>query len=303
MNARHAARVEPSSRKKNLASNIVGAAGELLISAGVLVVLFLVWQLWWSDIQSAQAQAALQEDVAWIVPLDQLPPGSDAEHDPGAEAPPALALPEGEGELFATLLVPAWGDDYQRTVHQGVNKREVLDPLGIGHFRDTAGPGEPGNFALAAHRTTFGRPFHNMHDLAAGDAVVVRTEQAWYIYRITVGPYIVDPHQVGVVAEVPFLVDDDGARHAVPTGAEGAGAGAEGVAGGGAEGAPGSGDLQRLITLVACHPLYSARERIVVHGELESWQPASAGVPEVLLAEGAVASGPVAAGALAKAEG
>ena len=264
---RYAAEPEASSGKKNVASKIVGAVGEVLISAGVLVVLFLVWQLWWSDVQSAQAQAALQNDVAWIVPLDQLPPGAEAEQDPAAAEPPVLALPEGEGELFATLLVPAWGDDYQRTVHQGVDKRVVLDPLGIGHFRESVGPGEPGNFALAAHRTTFGRPFHNMHDLSAGDAVVVRTEQAWYVYRITVGPYIVDPHQVGVVAEVPFLVDDDGSQDIVETGAS---------------------ELQRLITLVACHPLYSARERIVVHGELESWQPASAGVPEVLMTAGAL---------------
>ena len=275
---RYAAEPEASSGKKDLASKIIGALGEVLISVGVLVVLFLVWQLWWSDVQSAQAQAALQNDVAWIVPLDQLPSGAEAEQDPAAAEPPVLALPEGEGELFATLLVPAWGDDYQRTVHQGVDKRVVLDPLGIGHFQESVGPGEPGNFALAAHRTTFGRPFHNMHDLSAGDAVVVRTEQAWYVYRITVGPYIVDPHQVGVVAEVPFLVDDDGAQDLVETGAS---------ASNGASAVAGAGELQRLITLVACHPLYSARERIVVHGELESWQPASAGVPEVLMTAGA----------------
>lgn len=277
---RHAARAETPSGKRNVAGKIIGAIGEVLISAGVLVVLFLVWQLWWSDVQSAQAQAALQDDISWIVPLDQLPSGADADQDPAADEPPVLTLPEGEGELFATLLVPAWGDDYQRTVHQGVDKRVVLDPLGIGHFRESVGPGEPGNFALAAHRTTFGRPFHNMHDLTAGDAVVVRTEQAWYVYRITVGPYIVAPHQVGVVAEVPFLVDDDGAQQIIATGASGV-AGAEAVAGTGA-GTP-TEELQRLITLVACHPLYSARERIVVHGELESWQPASAGVPQVLL--------------------
>ena len=34
-----------------------------------------------------------------------------------------------------------------------------------------------------------------------------------------------------------------------------------------------------LMTLTACHPMYSARERYIVHAEFERWQPRDAGAP------------------------
>src|ERR671933_818200 len=118
--------------------------------------------------------------------------------------------------------------------------------------------GGVGNFALAGHRVTYGKPLNRIAELQVGDPVVVETGDAWYVYRVT-GHEVVTPDRVDVIAPVPGQPD------AAPT--------------------------QRIITLTACHPEFSARYRYVVHGVMESWQPRSAGAPAVLAAGAQGAAG------------
>jgi len=151
-----------------------------------------------------------------------------------------------EATTFATLRVPRWDPDAVLPVSQGTSRSRVLDRLGVGHYAGTAMPGEVGNVALAGHRVTYGRPFHRIEELALGDALVVQTADAWYVYRVT-GTAVVGPADVEVVAPVP------GDPDAAPT--------------------------RALMTLTTCHPTYSARERYVVHAELDSWLPVADGVP------------------------
>ncbi|MFX8907022.1 sortase, partial [Acinetobacter baumannii] len=82
----------------------------------------------------------------------------------------------------------------------------TLDPIGIGHYPDSAMPGEVGNFALAAHRTTFGKPFNRIADLRAGDAIVVETPDGWYTYRFRTLEYV-KPNAVDVLLDVPQKPD------------------------------------------------------------------------------------------------
>ena len=110
-------------------------------------------------------------------------------------------------------------------------------------------PGGVGNFAVAGHRTTYGKPFNRIAELEPGDALVVRTADLWFVYRVT-EHHIVLPEQVDVVAPVP--------------------------------GEPGAEPERATITLTACHPMFSARERYIVHGELEGWMPVADGVPAAL---------------------
>ena len=37
--------------------------GELLVTAGVVIVLFVVWQLWWTDATAGRAQAATTQTL------------------------------------------------------------------------------------------------------------------------------------------------------------------------------------------------------------------------------------------------
>ena len=215
----------------------VGWAGELVITLGVLLLLFVAWQLWWTDVvtdrEANRVVAILEQEFA----------------RDGTGAPlPASGIPEGIGDdgAFAIVRIPRFGADYARPLIEGTG-RPVL-ALGLGHYPGTAGPGQVGNFAVAGHRTTYGRPFHDVDRLRDGDRVVVETAQAVHVYEVT-SRAVVRPTDVEVIAPVP----DD----------------------------PGAAPTQALITLTSCHPKYSATDRYVVHGRLveslprDRWDPAT----------------------------
>lgn len=220
-----------------------------MITLGVFMLAFVAWQLWWTDVEGDRAQAAIVENLDWAevptVTVDEAPVPATPSIELRRDAPPPIAEPA-QAVTFATLLVPRWGADYERPMSQGIERSTVLDTLGIGHYPGTAMPGDVGNFAISAHRTTYGKPFTRITELQQGDALVVRTADTWFVYRVN-STEIVRPSDVQVIAPVP----NDPA--ATPT--------------------------ERLITLTTCHPMYSARERYIVYGSLDYWMPASAGFP------------------------
>jgi sortase A len=131
----------------------------------------------------------------------------------------------------------------------GVTRSGTLDPIGIGHYPDAAMPGEVGNFALAAHRTTFGAPFNRIAELHVGDPIVVQTQDGWYTYRFRTLEYV-KPSAVDVLLDVPQQPD-------VPAG-------------------------ERYITMTSCSPMFSLAERIVGYGLFESFTPTADGPPASL---------------------
>ena len=242
---------------------MIGVFGELLITAGVLVMLFLGWQLWWNDAIMAKEQSNAASEISqdWIEQDRQaqadLEAANEAEPDESAAAPgptdygdPIVATAPGNASAFAVLYVPRFGADYHRTVAEGTG-HDVLNStrLGIGHYPDTQMPGEVGNFAVAAHRRAYGGGMHLINELQLGDAIYVQTADGYYTYRYRDMEYV-SPATVGVIAPVPN--------------------------------APDAAAVDRIITLTSCNPLYSTAERIIAYGVLESWQPLSAGVPHEL---------------------
>ena len=225
---------------------VTGVVGELLITAGVLLGLFVVWQLWWTDVEAAATQRTIMNELGWAPPVAQVADDGVAEPQPGD--PPVPAVPE-HGETFATLLVPRWGEHYQQAISGGIDRETVLDPLGIGYYPSTQLPGELGNFALAGHRVTYGKPFNKVEELEVGDPVVVRTKTTWYVYRV-VSTRVVTPQQTEVIAPVP--------------------------------GDPGAEPTKRFLTMTTCHPMFSLRERFVVHAVLDEWARTADGVPAAL---------------------
>jgi len=236
----------------------LGVLGELLITAGVLLLAFLVWQLWWTDVEGNRAQAEIVRNLDWAhAPTTAPSAGASPGATSGPAATPVIAAPhrgedpslEAEPVLrttFATLQVPRWVGEPERPVSEGVDKATVLDVLGIGHYPGTVMPGGVGNFAMAGHRTTYAKPFNRVSELQVGDPIVVRTASTWYVYRVT-STEVVRPQDVAVIAPVP--------------------------------GKPGVAPTERSITLTTCHPMFSARERFIVHGVLDYWAPVSEGVP------------------------
>lgn len=232
----------------SFAYGLVGVLGELLITLGVLLLGFLVWQLWWTDVEGNAAQAEIVRDMGFAPPA-VAEDGGPKVAERRTDEPPVLEEPE-HAANFAHLFVPRWEGEPKRPISQGTDRATVLDVLGIGHYAGTAMPGGVGNFALAGHRVTFGKPFNRIEELQVDDALVVRTADTWYVYKVT-STEVVLPRDVRVIAPVPNE--------------------------------PGAEPTERFITLTTCHPMFSARERYIVHGVLDYWAPTSDGTPAELL--------------------
>lgn len=222
--------------------------GELLVTAGVLTLLFVVWQLYWTDVTSGRAQAATVSSLEQTWDTTPTPEPTASATVPATPVPDVDQTPP-TGDAFAIVYVPRFGSDYAVPVVEGTGTEELKE--GIGHYAGTALPGEVGNLALAGHRVTYGKPLNLIADLQDGDAVVVATATRWFTYRVTAHE-IVSPKQVSVIAPVPDQ--------------------------------PGQEPTQAYLTFTACHPMHSARQRYVVHALLESEQDRSAGPPASLAA-------------------
>ncbi|WP_403021805.1 class E sortase [Salinibacterium sp. GXW1014] len=239
---------------------IIGVLGELFLTAGVLVLLFLGWQLWLNDIivGNEQRDAALEfsESLSRDAPekpSDDEPAGPDEPETPTEPDAPVSTVAPVENQAFATIFVPRFGADYARKIAEGVSLPKILNrpELGVGHYPGTQLPGEVGNFALAAHRTTWGKPFAEIGELQLGDKIYVQTVDGWYTYTFRNLEYVM-PTEVEVIAPVPQAPEIEAS--------------------------------ERFITLTSCNPRFSAAERIIAYGVLESWQPASEGMPAELAA-------------------
>ncbi|MGH3905170.1 MAG: class E sortase [Pseudonocardiaceae bacterium] len=238
---------------------IVQGVGEIILTLGLVVLLFVFYEVyvtnWFSAIKQEEATAALQE--WWANPRGAVD----------------RALEEGEG--IGRLYVPAFGPDFSYTVLQGTTQDTLA--VGPGHYEDTAMPGEPGNFSVAGHRVGKGAPFLDLDQLESCDAMVVETRTEWFVYRmlpmadeaatwargkgaedrcqgvaplpapypVAPGQEIVSPAQSEVIAPVPGAPDA-----ALP-----------------------SEQQQRLITLTTCHPKFSAKQRLIIHGVLVAEYP------------------------------
>lgn len=228
----------------------VAVAGELFIALGALMLLYVSWQLFYTDVQADRAQDQILDGLEWTTHGDASAPVAIPEELRERDAaPPEMAEPA-HATTFAAMHVPRWGADYAKPISQGVTRRDVLDSLGIGHYPNTAMPGGEGNFALAGHRTTYGKPFSDVNTLEVGDALIVQTEDHWFVYRVTDWD-IVRPTDVHVIDPVP----------------------------------PGAAEGGHYITLTTCHPRYSAAERWIVHGQLDYWAPTGHGQPPEMLEE------------------
>lgn len=263
-----AAPAQSPPKSRRVLDSILGLAGEILITAGVVLGLYVVWQLFYTDVLSARTQTQALDNIAWAEPV-RVPPitagGTTAVGAPApavevatipdnlkvysAEGAPVIAE-SAEATTFATLHVPRWGYDYVKPISEGTDREKVLDKLGIGHYQGTAMPGAVGNFSVAGHRTTYGKPFSDINTLQVGDSLVVQTESAWYVYTVT-DHAIVNPDYMAAIAPVP--------------------------------GKPGEAPTVASITLTSCHPKFSAAQRYIVWGTLKYWAPTGHGYPSELL--------------------
>ncbi len=169
----------------------LGAIGRALLVLAGLIVAFVAYQLWGTGIVQSREQHALRAQFDRSIAATRRPaPGPGG----GAAVAPVTAAPA-PGRPVATLAIPRIGLD--QVVVEGVGADQLA--LGPGHYPGTALPGQPGNAAIAGHRTTHGRPFYDLNELASGDRITTTTEQGTFDYRVT-SSELVAPTDVSVLA-------------------------------------------------------------------------------------------------------
>ncbi|WP_256726452.1 class E sortase, partial [Streptomyces acidiscabies] len=231
------ARRQAKARKPSPAVLASRALGEMFITTGVLMLLFVGYQLWWTNVR-AHAQAGSE--------ADQL----QKDWASGKGAPGTFSA----GQGFALLHIPKL--DVVVPIAEGVSNKKVLDKGMVGHYGEgtlaTPMPdAKTGNFGLAGHRNTHGEPFRYINRLQPGDAIVVETQDEYFVYKMASMLPVTSPSNTSVLNAVP----------------------------------PGSGFTQpgRYITLTTCTPEFTSKYRLIVWGKMVEERPRSKGKPDALV--------------------
>jgi sortase A len=218
--------------------SMLGAVGRVLVTTGILLLLFVAYQLWGTGIYQARAQDDLRSQFERSlqrqgVPTTTTPAGSTSTLAPGSTTTTTLApltVPP-QGDALGIIAIPKIG--VNEVFVEGVDVDDLRK--GPGHYPGTQLPGHEGNSAIAGHRTTYGAPFGDLDQLAAGDEIDIATVQGKFKYEV-IELRVVDPSEVSVLDPI---LDPARAGHQLAT-----------------------------LTLTTCDPKYSAAQRLIVQARL-----------------------------------
>jgi sortase A len=222
---------------------VIGAVGRVLVTVGILILLFVAFQLWGTGIYEARAQSDLESQfrrelaerrsTATATSGGGAPTGttSPTAATTPLELPPAPA----DGDAVGVIKIDKIGVD--KVVVEGTTVADLRK--GPGHYAGSPMPGQVGNSAIAGHRTTYGAPFAELDQLSRGDKISVRTLTGTWVYVLVDDPFTVKPTQTEVLEPT---VD------------------------------PTTGQQLATLTLTTCDPKYQATERLVVKAQLTERQ-------------------------------
>jgi sortase A len=214
-------------------------AGLALVVAGVSVLGWVAWQVEGTNWVSKREQSQVLDRIrgAWDrgEPTSRLRVGGGLVGGLGGEEARVTAV--------GVVRIPRFGGSYAVPLLEGTS--DAVLAAGFGHFTGSAGPGERGNFALAAHRVTHGEPLRDMPSLQPGDRVLVETREATYTYELATGgdDLVVPFTQSWVVDPLPTNPRPGGVQPPQRLGG-------------------------RLITLTTCSELFHTDDRMVAFGVL-----------------------------------
>ncbi|MBW3591903.1 MAG: class E sortase [Actinobacteria bacterium] len=198
----------PSWKMRSVLRILTVAAATLLLVGGGLLA-----HPYYTDLQADQAQQALAAEFAT---------------DSTKEAYVQKDVPD--GSPVTRLRISKLGLD--TLVVEGATDESLRS--GAARYSHTSMPGEPGNVGIAGHRTTYGKPFHDLDLLGPGDRVMLDTPVGSYVYE-TVEPF--DGHAN------PWIVTPEAVEVVGPT-------------------------EEDSLTLTTCHPKGSDRERLIARLKL-----------------------------------
>lgn len=148
------------------------------------------------------------------------------------------------GDPMSRIVIPKIG--VNNLVVEGTDMDDLR--AGAGHYEGSPLPGEAGNVAIAGHRSTWASPFRHLDQLREGDHIEIHSPLATHVYAVIPGGEIADQTRINndCPPEVPCWVTADNAWSVV--------------------------DAQReaMLTLTTCHPVGSARQRLILRAKLIS---------------------------------
>jgi sortase A len=162
---------------------------------GLVIFLFVAWQIWGTSISQHHAQHQLQ--TAFDAGLHtHRPPLAATSSGPALIPANQIVPPPAEGSVVAHLQIPEIGVD--QYVVSGTSENDLSE--GPGHYTGTAVPGQAGNVAIAGHRTTHGAPFNRLGALTVGEDIVLTTSWGENLtYVVSQPPRAVSPSDVAVL--------------------------------------------------------------------------------------------------------
>jgi sortase A len=264
-------------RRRARYARFLWSGAEVLVTLGVVLMLLVVHQLWWTNRQAREGAErkvqALEREwgeegergsgggEAVIDGSDERPgdtstaddsdlarpgPGSgsgnESRRNPASDSTPARQ--PRWSKAYAILTIPRL--DLRVPVAEGISKPSVLNKGYVGHYPDTAQPGRAGNFSLAGHRNTHGEPFRYINRLRKGDRIEVETKAAAYTYVVDAALPQTAPRDGGVIRPIPRSIIHKQYGYTDPG---------------------------YYLTLTTCTPEYTSKYRLVVWGKLSSMRP------------------------------
>ncbi len=228
----------------------LGRLGSSLITLGLLMFLFVGYQLWGTGIEEAQSQNKLENRFTEIAVTTTSPPSTSV--TPSIAEPPVTTTlaPPGpivinEGDPIAIIDMPTIG--VSKYVVAGVQTADLKK--GPGHYPGTPFPGELGNASIAGHRTTYGEPFRHLDDLNIGDPIIITDLLGRQFTYLVTNQQVVGATDSWVVATTDRT--------------------------------------KAFLTLTTCHPEFSAKQRLIVSAELDLTQSDIATSPAAVYADNA----------------
>ncbi len=221
----------------------IAAVGRVLVTLGLLILLFVAYQLWGTGLITARAQSGLKSDFkkeqaqhaaekSTTTTVPDRTTTTVAGPTTTTTLPDAPPVPP-EGDVEGTISIPKIG--ITMAFVEGVSRDDLKK--GPGHYPDTPMPGTVGNAAIAGHRTTYLHPFYDIDKLKPGDSIIVETLAGSFTYEMY-KQLIVKPTDV-YVANNDYDPD-----------------------------APCGPLVSCSLTLTSCNPKFSAAERIVIKAKL-----------------------------------
>jgi len=221
---------------------VIGAVGRVLVTVGLLILLFVAYQLWGTGIYEARAQSDLESQFNRDLARQgsqstTTTSGATSTTAPTATTTPAALSPApADGDPVGVIKIDKIGVD--KVVVEGTSVPDLRK--GPGHYTGSPLPGQLGNAAIAGHRTTYGAPFGDLDQLAPNDKISVRTLTGTWDYKVLNDyPIAVKPNQTEVLDPTTD---------------------------------PATGQPVATLTLTTCEPKYQATERLVVKAQLTSSQ-------------------------------